>query len=232
MLRAALDHRSATASQQARLQIGARHMRDAGRDPRAVRAEAPVIPLDIGASRPGRRSRRVGAGRRHPATGQGSCWRDFASPSPAARPGDRHGSSPANPHTTPSRTRCGSDRPGWRQGKTTLAAGLDKSLLVPARIVYMGVWRTPRAIAFFGAPGRVGHAIAIQWLRWFQGAYHRSRGRFVIFDRYTEVHLEPAPRRDRRGTFAATSEGVGGPSSSGPRHDPRCSRDNRIRPQA
>ena len=84
-------------------------------------------------------------------------------------------------------------------GKTTLAAGLDQSLLVPARIVYMGVWRTPRLIALFGAPGRVGHAIAIQWLRWFEGAYHRSRGRFVIFDRYTEVHLEPAPRPDRIG---------------------------------
>ena len=86
-------------------------------------------------------------------------------------------------------------------GKTTLAAGLERSLLVPARIVYMGVWRTPRPIALFGAPGRVGHAIAIQWLRWFQGAYHRSRGRFVVFDRYTEVHLEPAPRRDRLGRF-------------------------------
>jgi thymidylate kinase len=80
-------------------------------------------------------------------------------------------------------------------GKTTLAAGLFSSLPVPSRVIYMGVWRTPRPIALFGAPGRVGHAIAVQWLRWFQGAYHRSRGRLVIFDRYTEVHLEPAPRR-------------------------------------
>jgi thymidylate kinase len=93
-------------------------------------------------------------------------------------------------------------------GKSTLAAGLAESLVIPTRIVYMGVWRTPRLFALMGAPGRVGHAIVIQWLRWLQGAYHRSRGRFVVFDRYTEVHLEPAPRTERIGRLLQRLRGM------------------------
>ena len=79
-------------------------------------------------------------------------------------------------------------------GKSTLAAGLIDSFIVPTRLVYMGVWRTPRPFAALGAPGRVGHAIIVQWLRWTYGAVHRLRGRLVIFDRYTEEHLVPPPR--------------------------------------
>ena len=79
-------------------------------------------------------------------------------------------------------------------GKSTLAAGLIDSFIVPTRLVYMGVWRTPRPFAALGAPGRVGYAIVVQWLRWIYGAGHRMRGRLVIFDRYTEEHLVPPPR--------------------------------------
>jgi thymidylate kinase len=83
-------------------------------------------------------------------------------------------------------------------GKSTLADGLHRSFLLPSRRIYMGVWRTPALIAAFGAPGRVGHGIGLQWARWTLGLYHRLRGRLVIFDRYTEEHLVPPARTGHR----------------------------------
>jgi thymidylate kinase len=84
-------------------------------------------------------------------------------------------------------------------GKSTLAAGLAQSFFIPTKLVYMGVWRTPRLVAALGAPGRVGHAVLLQWIRWGYGAVHRLRGRLVVFDRYTEEHLAPPRRTDRLG---------------------------------
>ena len=60
----------------------------------------------------------------------------------------------------------------------------------------MGVWRIPRVPAAFRGPGRVSYAAAVQWLRWLMGSYNRRRGRLVIFDRYSEEHIAPAPRAD------------------------------------
>jgi thymidylate kinase len=84
-------------------------------------------------------------------------------------------------------------------GKSTLAAGLSESFFLPTELVYMGVWRTPRMVAALGAFGRVGHAVLLQWIRWAYGAVQRLRGRLVVFDRYTEEHLAPPRRTDRRG---------------------------------
>jgi len=198
LLRAALDYRSATASQQARLQIAARHMRDA--DGTLARFARKRLSSRWTSERV---AQAVAAGDWAQVDGILRQIRDHAGGTSLSHRLRRAQATVMGARRRiPTRRRRGLGvaliGPDGA-GKTTLAAGLDQSLLVPARIVYMGVWRTPRAIALFGAPGRVGHAIAIQWLRWFQGAYHRSRGRFVIFDRYTEVHLEPAPRRDRRG---------------------------------
>jgi len=81
-------------------------------------------------------------------------------------------------------------------GKSTLVQGLHETFAFPARARYMGPYQRPA-----GRPGRAlppGLGLALRlcglWGRWLEGAYHRSRGRLVIFDRYVTDALLP-PRR-------------------------------------
>lgn len=80
-------------------------------------------------------------------------------------------------------------------GKSTLAQGLRETFAFPTRTLYMGPYqqsdRPERAL-----PPGVGLAVRLcaLWGRWLEGAYHRSRGRLVVFDRYVTDALLP-PRR-------------------------------------
>jgi thymidylate kinase len=92
-------------------------------------------------------------------------------------------------------------------GKTTLVNGLRETLPFETRILYMGLTggRLPRADAL-RVPGVVLAArLAILWLRWGAGLYHRTRGRLVVFDRYvldgtvpSGARLTPLARVSRR----------------------------------
>jgi thymidylate kinase len=92
-------------------------------------------------------------------------------------------------------------------GKTTLAHALAESVPLPARQIYMGVWRE--------YPWD-------RWLKWIPGArltvrmtrlatrslqcrYYRRRGRLVLLDRFTYDAALPSPDLDWRGriTLAA-----------------------------
>jgi thymidylate kinase len=71
-------------------------------------------------------------------------------------------------------------------GKTTLVGGLAATLPLPTRVQYMGLTggHMPRADRL-RIPGLVfGARVAILWSRYGRGAYHRARGRVVLFDRY------------------------------------------------
>lgn len=72
-------------------------------------------------------------------------------------------------------------------GKTTLAHGIARVSALPVRVVYLGLSRSGRAVRLASfLPGlvltmrlaTVGRALATS-------AWHRRRGRLVIFDRYT-----------------------------------------------
>jgi thymidylate kinase len=92
-------------------------------------------------------------------------------------------------------------------GKTTLVNALRESLPFPTRTLYMGLTggRLPKADAL-RVPGLVFAArVAILWLRYAVGLYHRLRGRIVLFDRYildgavpSGAQLSPAARLSRR----------------------------------
>jgi thymidylate kinase len=92
-------------------------------------------------------------------------------------------------------------------GKSTLVAALARSLPVPVRVQYMGLTggRLPKADAL-RIPGIVFLArVAILWLRYARGAYHRARGGIVLFERYTldgavpsGMPLGPVGRLSRR----------------------------------
>ena len=71
-------------------------------------------------------------------------------------------------------------------GKTTLVDGLRASLPLPTRTLYMGLTggRMPKADRL-RVPGLVlAGRLAILWVRYGVGLYHRARGRIVLFDRY------------------------------------------------
>jgi thymidylate kinase len=97
-------------------------------------------------------------------------------------------------------------------GKTTLVNGLRETLPFETRILYMGLTggRLPRADAL-RVPGLVLAArLAILWLRWGAGLYHRARGRIVLFDRYvldgtvpSGADIGPLARASRRIQAAA-----------------------------
>jgi len=87
-------------------------------------------------------------------------------------------------------------------GKSTLTAGIERSFYFPVRSVYMGLYQRPsgreagRGARGAGLAGRLG----TQWARWLEGAYHRRRGRLVLFDRYSYEALVPNRyRHSRRG---------------------------------
>jgi hypothetical protein len=78
-------------------------------------------------------------------------------------------------------------------GKSTLAAGLQRSFRFPARSVYMGLWKgeagqrpslTSRGLAIAGRPFSI-------WWRYLTAQYHQALGRLVIFDRYVYDALRP-----------------------------------------
>jgi hypothetical protein len=70
-------------------------------------------------------------------------------------------------------------------GKSTLTQGIEGCFYFPVRSINMGLYQMPRARAARRVPG-VGLAgqLSKQWAGWLQGAYHRRRGRLVLFDRY------------------------------------------------
>ncbi|MGH2698642.1 MAG: hypothetical protein ACRDJL_05500 [Actinomycetota bacterium] len=83
-------------------------------------------------------------------------------------------------------------------GKSTLVMGLSQNFFFPVRTLYMGPYRrAERSIApGFSLASRIGGL----WGRWLNGAFHRARGRLVLFDRYPYDSLLPARRRlPRRG---------------------------------
>lgn len=87
-------------------------------------------------------------------------------------------------------------------GKSTLAAELESSFYLPVRSVYMGLYQNPapRKARRLRPVPRSARRVATQWGRWLEGAYHRRRGRLVVFDRYTYEALVPNRfRHGRRG---------------------------------
>jgi thymidylate kinase len=94
-------------------------------------------------------------------------------------------------------------------GKTTLAEALTRSLPLPTRLVYMGVWRDypwDRPLRF--VPGarlalRCGRLTA----RSLELSYHRRRGRVVLLDRFTYDAALPSDDLDWRGKLTAAVTG-------------------------
>lgn len=87
-------------------------------------------------------------------------------------------------------------------GKTTLARSLGQDFYLPTRYIYMGTnpksgsltLPTTRLLARMGRLPFVGALSALntlveQALRYRVGAYHRQRGRLVVFDRYSSGSL-------------------------------------------
>jgi thymidylate kinase len=97
-------------------------------------------------------------------------------------------------------------------GKTTLVTALQDKLPFETRTIYMGLTggRIPYADAL-RIPGLVLAArLALLGTRYALGLYHRSRGRIVLFDRYTldgtvpsGARLGPLGRLSRRVQAAA-----------------------------
>jgi thymidylate kinase len=85
-------------------------------------------------------------------------------------------------------------------GKSTLVGGLERSFYFPVRPVTMGLYRVPaarrRRLRGLGTAGQLGAL----WRGWLRGAYHRRRGRLVLFDRYAYDAL--LPTRFRYGRLA------------------------------
>lgn len=97
-------------------------------------------------------------------------------------------------------------------GKSTLVETVTADFPTPVRSIYMGLYQGEEeggARARFRLPG-VGLATNLlrQQGRWWLGAYHRARGRLVLFDRYTYDALLPvdgplsSPVRVRRWLLA------------------------------
>ena len=91
-------------------------------------------------------------------------------------------------------------------GKTTLAEALTKSVPLPARRIYMGVWRDyPWDAWLRWLPGaRLAARLARLTARSVESGYHRRRGRLVLLDRFTTDAALPSPDLDWRGRVTAT----------------------------
>jgi thymidylate kinase len=98
-------------------------------------------------------------------------------------------------------------------GKTTLAEALGRSVPLPSRHVYMGVWREyawDRWMSWL--PGaRLAARLARLAVRSVQGSYHRRRGRLVLLDRFVTDAALPAADLDWR--YRVTTRLVQGLSS-------------------
>ena len=86
-------------------------------------------------------------------------------------------------------------------GKSTLAAGVQRSFFAPVRTIYMGFGvsgggQRPPLLARLRVPG-LGAAgrLLLLWWNFLKAKYHQARGRLVIFDRYTYDALAPPPVR-------------------------------------
>lgn len=90
-------------------------------------------------------------------------------------------------------------------GKTTLAEALARSLPLPTRVVYMGVWRDHPADRWLRfVPGaRLALRCARLTARSLASAYHRRRGRVVLLDRFTYDAALPSDDLDWRGKVTA-----------------------------
>ena len=81
-------------------------------------------------------------------------------------------------------------------GKSTLAERIEKSLGLPVRCVYMGLWqrgssRLPNFVRVFEIPFRPFRI----WGRYLRAVGHRRLGRVVVFDRYPlDATLPPKGR--------------------------------------
>jgi thymidylate kinase len=82
-------------------------------------------------------------------------------------------------------------------GKSTLAANLQRSFVLPVRSVYMGL--TGGILPYVDLlriPGIVQFArVIVFWSRYLRGFYHQARGRLVLFDRYIYDSMVPHPLR-------------------------------------
>lgn len=81
-------------------------------------------------------------------------------------------------------------------GKSTLAAGISDAFFAPVCPIYMGLGHDrPALFASLRGPGlyTLG-CLLTQWWRYAVAQYHQTRGRLVIFDRYTYDSLPPSSR--------------------------------------
>lgn len=81
-------------------------------------------------------------------------------------------------------------------GKSTLASGVADRFYLPVRSVYMGLYPSNESRPRFLPPG-AGFVVRLlrQWGRYLSARYHQTRGRFVIYDRYTYDALLTPRRR-------------------------------------
>jgi thymidylate kinase len=82
-------------------------------------------------------------------------------------------------------------------GKSTLANGIVDHFFFPVEQIYMGLYQKKTTGPEVRATPGLGFAgkILKQWRRYLAAQSHKSRGRFVIFDRYTYDALLPSQRR-------------------------------------
>jgi hypothetical protein len=81
-------------------------------------------------------------------------------------------------------------------GKSTLVTGLAETFFFPVRTLYMGPYR--RTIRWLPPGLSLVSRIGGLWTGWLWGAFHRVRGRLVVFDRYPYDSLLPARHRPGR----------------------------------
>jgi thymidylate kinase len=81
-------------------------------------------------------------------------------------------------------------------GKSTLLAGIQESFIFPVRPMYMGLtggllpYVDRLRLPVLVVPGR----LLVLWGRYLTARYHQSRGRLVVFDRYTYDAAVPTPQ--------------------------------------
>jgi thymidylate kinase len=85
-------------------------------------------------------------------------------------------------------------------GKSTVAARIGERLPMPVRTEYMGLFSRDRVVGRAPSGGLehasrlVGHVVR-QWRGYLRGLRHRTRGRLVVYDRFSYDALLREPRR-------------------------------------
>jgi thymidylate kinase len=90
-------------------------------------------------------------------------------------------------------------------GKTTLADGIRRTIPIPARYVYLGIWReTPLEQRLHRI---VGARLTVRLVRLLSKSvlirYHRRQGRVILLDRFTCDADLPAPDADWKSRVSA-----------------------------